>query len=141
MRLVYQRARSRTNVRISRPVSLALTTVHDGSRSQATHARRSLHAQWAQRLVARGRRRREANVLLGSYGVALGKQASRALELPHPFDGRSAKMSTTQKQSPRSQRIGAPSSRSGQRGWTGLPPSTSKERPLVQASRATKICG
>jgi hypothetical protein len=31
MRLVYQKARSRTNVRINRPVSLALTTVHDGS--------------------------------------------------------------------------------------------------------------
>jgi hypothetical protein len=33
------------NVRISRPVSLALTTIHDGSRSRATGMRRSLHAQ------------------------------------------------------------------------------------------------
>jgi hypothetical protein len=56
-------------------------------------------------------------------------QASRALELPHAFNGRSAKKSTPQKQTRRPQRIGSPSSRSGQRGWTGPPPSTQKWRP------------
>ena len=96
MRPGYQMGRSQTNVRISRPVGLALTTVHDGSRSRTMGIDRPLHTLWAQRLVARRRRRREANVLCDLQGVAPGKQESRALELPHPFNGRSAKMSTTQ---------------------------------------------
>jgi hypothetical protein len=39
----------------------------------------ALHALGAQGIIARGRRRREANVLCGLQGMALGKQKSRAL--------------------------------------------------------------
>ena len=39
----------------------------------------ALHALGAQGIIARGRRRREANVLCGLQGMALGKEKSRAL--------------------------------------------------------------
>src|SRR5918994_3588749 len=62
-------------------MGLALPTDYDDSRSRTTGMRRPLHALGAQGIIARGRHRREANVLCGLQGMALGKQKSRALEL------------------------------------------------------------